>query len=86
MAQLICLENQGHVVTTICIVPILPYLRLLHFTIKEEYTKDGCKRYICADKYGRKVIATFKDTDEKGQDSYYVTMYLDQLYEEEANG
>lgn len=87
MAKLICLSKGGHAVSTVCILPILPYLRLLKFKIMKDEVVDGHHRFFCKDEAGRKVIATYKATDEKsGEDSYFVTLYVDELYKEGNNG
>lgn len=80
IACLMCFQNGGKAVSTICTVPILPYLRLLKFHIKEVKEKNGRKRYICADRYGRKVVATYRSTDENSEDSYFVTSYMIEPY------
>lgn len=86
LAKLICLAKGGHAVSTVCILPILPYLRLLKFKIVKKEERDGHFRFWCKDEAGRKVIATYKGTDEEGNDSYYVTIYVKELYKEENDG
>lgn len=80
LACLMCIQNGGNAVSTICTCPIKPYLRLLGFEIKEEEDREGKKRYICKDKFGRKVVATYRSTDDTGCDSYFVTSYMDKMY------
>jgi hypothetical protein len=86
LAKLICLAKGGHAVSTVCILPILPYLRLLKFKIVKKEERDGHFRFWCKDEAGRKVIATYKGTDEEGTDSYYVTIYVKELYKEVEHG
>lgn len=85
-AKLICLAKGGHAVATTCILPILPYFRLLKFKVMKDEEKDGHHRYFCKDEAGRKVIATYKDTDSDGNDTYWVTVYVKELYKEEEHG
>lgn len=80
IACLMCIQMGGVSVSTVCTCPIKPYLRLLGFTIKKEYDRDGKKRYICADKFGRKVIATYRSTDDTGCDTYFVSSYMNEMY------
>lgn len=83
-ACLLALQNNAVAVSTIATVPILPYLRLLHFEIMREEEKDGRKRFYCRDRLGRKVIATYHGTDDTGCDNYFVSSYMNELYEEEG--
>lgn len=80
IACLMCIQNGGKAVATICTCPIRPYLRLLGFEIEEEETRNGQKRYICKDQFGRKVVATYRSTDNTGCDSYFVTSYMNEMY------
>lgn len=86
LAKLLCLSKGGHAVSTVCILPILPYLRLLKFRIVKREEVDGHYRFFCRDEAGRKVIATYKGTDEDGEDSYFVTVYVTELYKEDKDG
>ena len=81
LAKLICLAKGGHAVSTVSILPILPYLRLLKFKVEKDEEKDGHHRYFCHDESGRKVIATYKNTGDDGTDAYFVTCYVTELYE-----
>lgn len=80
LACLLCFNHNGRAVATICTLPIYPYFRLLHFKVKEEYEKNGQKRIIGEDRYGRKVVATYRSTDDTGTDTYWVTSYMFEPY------
>lgn len=86
LAKLLCLSKGGYAVSTVCILPILPYLRLLKFRIVKKEEVNGKYRFFCKDEAGRKVIATYKGTDEEGNDSYFVTVYVTELYKEGNDG
>lgn len=77
---LMCIQNGGRAVATISTCPIKPYLRLLGFSIRETFEKNGRMRYICEDKLGRKVVATYRSTDDTGCDTYFVTSYMYEMY------
>lgn len=80
IACLMCIQNGGRAVSTVCTCPIEPYLRLLKFSIQEKYENNGKNRYICKDQFGRKVIATYRSTDDTGCDTYFVTSYMYEMY------
>lgn len=86
LAKLLCLSKGGHAVSTVCILPILPYLRLLKFRIVKQEEVDGHFRFYCRDEAGRKVIVTYKATSEDGTDSYFLTCYVTELYKEDNDG
>ncbi len=86
LAKLICLAKGGHAVSTVSILPIKPYLRLLKFRIVKDEEKDGKHRYYCKDESGRKVIATYKNTGDDGNDNYFVTVYVKEPYEGVKHG
>lgn len=80
LACLLCIQKGGVSVSTVCTCPIRPYLRLLGFKVREEYEKNGKYRFICEDKLGRKVIATYRSTDDTGCDTYFVSSYMSEMY------
>lgn len=86
LAKLICLAKGGHAVSTVSILPIKPYLRLLKFKIVKDEERDGKHRYYCKDEAGRRVVATYKNTGDDGNDNYFVTVYITEPYEEVDHG
>lgn len=86
VACLMALQNHATCVSTIATVPILPYLRLLHFEIMKTEDKNGRKRFWCRDPLGRKVVATYRSTDDNGEDNYFVSCYMNEMYKGETNG
>lgn len=82
IACLIAMMNGAKAVSTISTVSIRPYLRLLHFKVKQTEEKEGKYRFLCEDMYGRKVVATYRSTDDTGADTYFVTSYMKERYED----
>lgn len=74
-AKLMAESNDLRAVATICILPILPYIRLLRCRIKEDIVQNGHHRYICEDAVGNTLICTYRSTEE-GTDTYFCTYYI----------
>lgn len=86
LACLMAMQNKAACVSTIAALPIYAYLRLLRFEIMEEEERDGRKRFLCRDPLGRKVVATYRGTDDAGCDNYFVSAYMFEKYKGESHG
>jgi hypothetical protein len=80
--ECVCMQHGIDFIMTLCIRSILPYIRYFGWTIKQEFTKDGFKRYVCSDKQGREIVITAKHVDGRGKISYIVTQALRKQYKE----
>ena len=66
LAKLLCLAKGGHAVSTVCIIPIIPYLRLLKFKIVKRKSETGITAFGARTRQGVRSSPPTKGRTKRG--------------------
>jgi len=77
VAEMIAKQNGFRCVATICTRNVDAYIRFWNYSVVKEWNRDGQRRFLTIDPFGRYATLTYRGDDPKtGKETYWVVQYL----------